>query len=145
MLDILFERQKALQVKHMGGNPAELPDDQAITFIKDMTLALTDELHEALAETGWKPWATSRHINRDAYVGELVDAMHFLINLFLVVDATADEVFARYVEKNVRNAERQQEGYDGLAGKCPGCGRALDDKGTLCSALVGCVAKQAIA
>ena len=31
------------------------------------------------------------------------------------------------MEKRARNAVRQQEGYDGVEGKCPRCKRALDD------------------
>jgi dimeric dUTPase (all-alpha-NTP-PPase superfamily) len=133
MLDLIFEKQKALQVRSYGGDPAELPDEERIAYVRNMTLALEDELHEALAETGWKPWATSRHINREAYVGELVDALHFLVNLFLVVGAGADEVHARYIEKSTRNAKRQSDGYDGLAGKCTSCRAALDDAGVTCT------------
>jgi dimeric dUTPase (all-alpha-NTP-PPase superfamily) len=127
MLSEIFEKQLALQINSFGGDPGALPDVERIEYIKSMTLAATDELHEALAEVGWKPWATSRHINRDAYLGELIDVLHFWVNLCLAVGADADEIIERYTEKANRNAKRQANGYDGVTGKCDVCKRALDD------------------
>jgi dimeric dUTPase (all-alpha-NTP-PPase superfamily) len=127
MLDEIFAKQLALQINSFGGDPGELDDESKIEYIKSMTLAATDELHEALAEVGWKPWATSRHVNRDAYLGELIDVLHFWVNLCLAVGANAEEIAFRYNEKANRNAKRQAEGYDGVTGKCEHCKRALDD------------------
>jgi hypothetical protein len=122
-----------LQVNSFGADPKDLNDEQKLEWIRWNVLALQDELHEALAETGWKPWAKSKHVNRDAYVSELVDAFHFLMNLMLVVDCDADEFLAKYFEKRGINAARQAAGYDGVTGKCPDCKRALDDKAVTCS------------
>jgi dimeric dUTPase (all-alpha-NTP-PPase superfamily) len=127
VLDEIFQKQLALQIGSFGGDPSQLDQDEKIDYIKSMTLAASDELHEALAEVGWKPWATSRHINRDAYLGELIDVLHFWVNLCLVVGADANEIRERYAEKASRNAKRQAEGYDGVTGKCEACKRALDD------------------
>lgn len=138
MLDLIFERQKKLQEESFGVKLDELSDEERSQFIKDMILAATDELHEALAEVGWKPWATSRHINREAFVGELVDVLHFIVNLWLAVGATPEEVQDRYQQKANKNAKRQQEGYDGIWGKCPECKRAFDDAGVMCSMEEGC-------
>jgi dimeric dUTPase (all-alpha-NTP-PPase superfamily) len=115
----------------MGGDPQSMDDETAIQFFKDMVLALTDELHEAMNEIGWKPWATSKHFNTEAVKGELVDCLHFFINLCLVAGLEPDSLHSRYVTKNKKNALRQMEGYDGL-NKCPGCKRALDDAATEC-------------
>lgn len=131
-LTTIFIRQRELQVKSYGHDPGRLEQDDKIDYIRWNVLALEDELHEALGEVGWKPWATSRHINRAAYVGELVDALHFLVNLFLAVDAGADEVLQRYLEKREKNIARMAAGYDGVTGKCPGCGRDLADAGVGC-------------
>lgn len=92
--------------------------------------ALASELHEALAEVGWKPWATPRGwLNRDAYIGELVDVGHFLANLLVAVGCTDEEWEERYRAKQVLNLRRQRDGYDGVSTKCPECHRALDDVG----------------
>jgi len=126
-LEAMYDAQHQLQVRAYGKDPTKLEGEEQIQFIKDMTLALTDELHEFLAETGWKPWATSRHVHTDLAKGELVDAFHFFMNLMLVIGMTPDDLFNGYMEKRGRNARRQAEGYDGVAGKCSSCGRAIDD------------------
>lgn len=131
-LGTIFSQQRLLQKNAYGYDPSEMEGEQRIQFIKDMNLALQDELHEFLQEVGWKPWATSRHVNEDAAKGELVDALHFFVNLCMVVNMDAQELFDRYMEKRKRNEQRQIEGYDGVAGKCGICKRALDDEGVLC-------------
>ena len=131
-LDTAFRDQEDLQIDSYNGSPALLTDEGKIEFIRWNILALEDELHEALGEVGWKPWATSRHINRAAYRGELVDAFHFFMNLCLVVGISAEELLNEYRKKRALNAERQLEGYDGVSSKCPACGRALDDPATTC-------------
>lgn len=120
-----FDQQRRLQIDSYGHDPKALDDEDKIEFIRWNVLALEDELHEALAEVGWKPWATSRHINREAYVGELVDAFHFFMNLCLAVGVDGRELYARYMIKRDINAARQANGYDGLF-KCASCRRALD-------------------
>ena len=82
-----LDAQLELQKNAYGNDPSTLETNEQLDWIRWNTLALEDELHEALAETGWKPWAKSKHVNRDAFVGELVDAFHFFMNLMLVVDS----------------------------------------------------------
>ena len=131
-LERIFHEQYMLQVESYGASPMHLEDEARIEFIRWNILAMTDELHEALAETGWKPWATSRHVNEEAFKGELVDVLHFFVNLCLVAGMDGDELFERYLEKRQRNAKRQRDGYDGVSTKCPKCKRALDDADVRC-------------
>jgi dimeric dUTPase (all-alpha-NTP-PPase superfamily) len=128
-----LEAQRKLQQTSFGQDPVGLTGEAATDWIRWNVLALEDELHEALAETGWKPWAKSKHVNRDAFVSELVDAFHFLMNRMLVVDCDADEFLAKYAEKRGLNAARQAAGYDGVSGKCSVCKRALDDAAVTCT------------
>jgi len=128
-----LKAQLELQIKSYESDPRNANDSEKLEWIRWNVLALEDELHEALAETGWKPWAKSKHINRDAYVSELVDAFHFLMNLMLIVDCSADEFLAKYFEKRGINAARQAAGYDGVQGKCGICKRALDDPAVECT------------
>src|SRR5690606_34705103 len=65
--------QYELQSESFGIDPLRLTDEERIEFIRWNVLALTDELHELLQEVGWKPWATSRHVNEPEATGELVD------------------------------------------------------------------------
>lgn len=124
----MFELQGVLQADAYGKHPSFIDNDEERTqFIKDMILALSDELHEALAEVGWKPWATSRHLNTESFHGELVDAWHFFMNLCLVSGLTPDLLYQKYIEKRQRNIQRQQDGYDGVEGKCSNCKRDFTD------------------
>ncbi len=123
----IFARQLDLQRESFGGDPASLAPEAKIQFIKDMVVALEDELHEALAEVGWKPWATSRHINEGPFKKELIDALHFWVNLCLAAGMDHSEVVHRYFAKAEVNAQRQADGYDGVSTKCPSCGRAQDE------------------
>lgn len=95
--------------------------------VREMVLACVAELFEALDEVGWKPWATSRHLNRPGYVKELIDAWHFFMNLLLIANIDPEEFYQGYLVKLETNIYRQLEDYDGVETKCPGCKRALDE------------------
>lgn len=129
----MFELQGDLQRNTYGSHPADIEDPvERIQFFKDMHIAITDEMHEALNEIGWKPWATSKHFNEDAVKGELVDAFHFFMNLCMAAGMTPDELYNRYKAKRLKNIQRQKDGYDGVATKCKMCGKAYDDLAVKC-------------
>lgn len=127
-----FENQRRLQEEVYHALPDTEDNEAVVEFIRTNILALEDELHEALAEVGWKPWATSRHVNREAFLGEMVDAFHFFINLLIVTGYDGQDLMKAYEQKSMINEQRQIDGYDGISSKCPGCGRALDDPGVFC-------------
>lgn len=128
-LSEIFIRQLQLQ-KLINGYDLDQQDvETRIANIKENVLACTDELHEALGETGWKAWAKTRHINEGPLKDEIIDAFHFLLNLALHAGMDSTEFFERFIAKNVKNTLRQDVGYDGRAEKCPHCHRALDDVG----------------
>jgi dimeric dUTPase (all-alpha-NTP-PPase superfamily) len=135
-LQFILDSQRALQKKYFNTDITLLSDEQRSQYIRDMSLALTDEMHEALNETGWKPWATSRHFNREAFLGEMIDVLHFWCNLVLLSNATEHEIVEMYSAKAARNAKRQLAGYDGVKDKCISCGRAFDDSAVLCTPIV---------
>lgn len=129
----LYVIQRAFQARlHSGVFPADMPQVLRMSYLRTQALALTDELHEALAETGWKPWATSNHLNRDAYAGELADVFIFFMNLMLTADITPSELMDLVKAKQIKNMQRQDDGYDGVATKCPQCKRAYDDDAVSC-------------
>ena len=136
----IFEQQRDTQTNLYHTLPQDYWDDEVwpeaerAIFVRDNVLAALDELHEALSEVGWKPWATSRHVNEEQLKGELVDVLHFFVNLCLAARMSSRELTERYFTKNERNHARQaaEGGYDGISGKCPGCHRAYDD-GVGCS------------
>lgn len=124
--DNLLEGQYELQLKAYGVDPLALEDDEWADFIRWNAYALSDELHEATSELGWKPWATSRHINREAFIGEMVDLLHFFANLCLAAGVDGSDLAKAYASKREKNHQRQEEGYTGTY-KCPGCKRDYDE------------------
>ena len=132
-LAAMLENQRLFQDRLYGAHPKDFSAEDRASYVCTMTLALTDELHEALGEVAWKPWAASEHFNRDAYVSELVDAWHFFMNLLLVADVSAAEFVGRYDAKLAKNHKRQDDGYDGVSSKCPRCRRDFNDDGVRCT------------
>lgn len=112
-------RQRNLQIGGYGKDPAKYTGDDATNFIKWNILAAQAELAEVLGETCWKPWATydvgEVFKDRDKYVEEIVDVMHFIANLLIVAGVTDEELSAAFIEKQRVNAARQQTdgGYKG--------------------------------
>lgn len=127
-----LDLQKKLQADAYGIDYTRMNNEARIRNFKDQALALEDEIHEALNEMGWKPWASSRHFHTEAVRGELIDAYHFLMNLMLMAGMNEEMVDEMYRKKNAKNLQRQQDGYDGVAGKCPLCKRAYDDDAVEC-------------
>lgn len=127
----LLTKQDELQRETFGYRFESMTDAERMEYVRWNVLALQDELHEALQETGWKPWASSDHLNLEAYVGELVDAFHFFMNMLLVTGVRPEQLAQRFTEmylaKWQRNVERQSEGYTGVKEKCPACGRDLTE------------------
>lgn len=131
-LESIFDRQQAFQMIVSNGDYPPTDPDHLMAEIRTQSLGVISEVNEALEETGWKPWATSNHINREAYLGELVDALHFLVNMALLAGITPDEIYQNYREKNLVNLRRQVTGYDGVSTKCVNCKRAYDDPAVKC-------------
>jgi len=132
-LDVMWRTQVELQRAIHGMHPADMSNDQKMAYIREQSLALIVEIGEALKETGWKSWASSNHINRDAYVSELgADAMRFLMNLMLVGGVDPSEFYRVFMAKAETVMNRATNGYDGVTGKCPSCHRDLGDTGVTC-------------
>ena len=112
-LDNIFELQQELQRKM----PKEM-DESKQEYINQMFLALFDELTEAMRETKWKNpdstmygWKKGQKFNEEAFKEELVDALHFFINLCLASRMDSNELFTRYVYKRNINKKRQKNEY----------------------------------
>src|ERR1700753_629968 len=101
-LDEMFYRQRGLQTHlHGGVDPATFVDEQRSEYIRMQLLALVAELFEALDETAWKAWSKDKKkFNREAFINELVDAMHFLVNLGIAADVNPEEFMTAFRRKN---------------------------------------------
>ena len=131
---LMLQMQLDLQKNHMGANPQTLTGDAMADFMRWNAFALEDEIHEAMAEVDWKPWAKPaiRSVREDKFLKEMVDAWHFFMNMLLcgLPDSPAviaDKFTKAYIAKNAVNAQRQADGYDGISTKCPECKRELSE------------------
>lgn len=138
-LERMIIMQAGAQRETFGYHFTDMTRDELIAYIRIQQQAAVQELGEVLNEVDWKPWTTApRQLRRPEFMNELVDVLHFWLNLALAVsgksEATelADEIFTRFAMKNRINAQRQADGYDGVSTKCGGCQRALDDLGVEC-------------
>jgi len=126
--------QLQLQINAYDADPRALEGEDRTGFLLWNAYAATDEIHEALDEVGWKPWASSRHVYEDRMLGEIVDALHFVGNMVLAAageskespEQLAAKLWKMYQAKAGVNLQRQEEGYTGLK-KCPQCHRDTPD------------------
>jgi dimeric dUTPase (all-alpha-NTP-PPase superfamily) len=118
----IMDRQLELQRDSFMIDPTELSGEARNNYVAAMATALNVEIGEALQEISWKPWASGEWFHREAYLMELIDALHFWMNLVLIATNDPMDVIEVYMRKAQINADRQREGYTG-EGKCPKCGR----------------------
>jgi hypothetical protein len=131
ILTAMVESQRLVQ-REYGHDFDAMTDVERMAYLTTMTTACSGELHEALAETGWKPWASSNHINREEWMGEMADAWLFFMNLMLAGGMTGEDLIERTAKKQDNSYKRIKEGYDGVSTKCPVCRRAYDNDGVKC-------------
>jgi dimeric dUTPase (all-alpha-NTP-PPase superfamily) len=124
--------QQALLQKVMDKRSDSSDPQTRCEYFKDMSMAAMLEIAEMVEETGWKPWSSSWHINREQAMAEWIDVWHFMMNCANALEMTEGEIVARYEQKAAINRERAASNYDGVSTKCPGCKRALDDPATKC-------------
>lgn len=135
LFETWLDSTRELQVMSFGTDPAALEGEDLVQYIRWNELAAIDELMEALHEVKWKPWTVGERgfKDRNAFVNELVDVLHFVGNMLVAAKCSDDELSARYALKQATNRQRMASGtYDGVKEKCPNCGRAYDDATTGC-------------
>lgn len=103
----------------LGTNFSEMTLEQRAEFMRNHRGYLADELAEALYEMPyyklWKDY--SKMTEEEAVIAwqkvrmELIDCLHFFVNLLLCAGMTPGEVHAMYVAKNKENHRRQDAGY----------------------------------
>lgn len=126
----MLESQRLVQEGYNHTFPK--PPAETMRYLTEMAFSVCDEVHEAMGETGWKSWASSNHINREEFMGEMADAFLFFMNMMLAVEMTSDELIERVAKKQDNSFARQRDGYDGVTTKCPACQRAYDNDGVKC-------------
>lgn len=85
-------------------------------YIKDNTVYIMSELDELLRELPFfKPWKSYENFNISAHKQlakeEFIDVIHFVLNIAIALEMSAEEIFSLYMDKNEKNHTRQDEGY----------------------------------
>lgn len=118
MLTTIMNKQREFQ-ERLGFKFSEMTEQERAEFMRNHRGYLEDELAEALYEMpGYKTWKDYSGMSTEAKEiawqkvrMELVDALHFFVNLLLCAGFTADEVLNMYLMKNAENNRRQDVGY----------------------------------
>lgn len=134
MFDEWLLSTRVLQRQSFGADPATLENAEKAEYIRWNHTALVVELSEALDEVDWKPWTVTQEgiRNREAFIGEMVDVLHFAANMLVAAGCSDEELTEAYEAKQQKNRDRMASGtYDGK-NKCPACQRAYDDPTTTC-------------
>ena len=83
-----------------------------------MILALHEEAVEIMRESSYKNpdyvpfgWKKEQKSNNEKFKEEIVDILHFVVNLCLVSGMDSSELHQRYLNKNKENHLRQDNGY----------------------------------
>lgn len=87
-------------------------------YINQMILACYEEVTEIMRETCYKHpsytdfgWKKNQKFNFDYMKEEIVDLMHFVLNLALISGMDAEEFFNIYCRKNKINIRRNENDY----------------------------------
>ena len=109
MLISLFKMQKNLQKKFYSGC---LPADEP-KIMGENILALVAELGEVMQEDKrWKSWCKNPpEVNEKAKKEEIIDCIHFVINICIYSGMDAEELYMLFTSKNLVNIERQESDY----------------------------------
>jgi len=108
-LQILFDLQKRLQLLH-GHDFGKMTIDEREQYTRDTILYLSEETHELLREINFK---TYKKVKKPVVVEnvkeEIVDICHFVVNLALVWNISAEELVEAFIKKNKKNVQRAQD------------------------------------
>ena len=121
-LEKIFEMQKLLDDDIEARRNLDFTTEE---WMQKEVLAMLSELSEVLDEVNFKWWKNKKPLETDALRGELVDILHFFVSMCIRSGMDADELFARYIEKNKENFDRQygrseKKGYEVIDGQGQG-------------------------
>lgn len=94
--------------------PMDLTSKNAQKEIKKCSFDAMGELFEAVQhlKNSKDHRATDvPDLDRDAYVEELIDCLHYFIEIAILSGVTSEELFSAYIKKGETNVTRILEGY----------------------------------
>ena len=94
--------------------PVDLETKVGQNTLKEITHNCMDELFEANQELKNSKQHRATEVsgfNRDAYVEELVDALHYFFEIVIASGVSSDELYDAYMKKGDINTKRIENGY----------------------------------
>ena len=115
-LQFLLDSQKQFQ-ERMGNDFKSMTLQERSSYIKEHGYFLIEEVVEMFREMPYhKSWKDYSHLTEEEVKHqeqlmkeEAIDALHFLINIFLSLGMDAEEIIHMYKEKNSINYQRQED------------------------------------
>lgn len=104
----IFDRQRYLMEEVYELSPEAMVDHYRVT-----SLALVDEVMEALHHVPWKPWSKRTSWDWEELQKELVDVFTFLVQLCILAGMGPEDLGRGYFEKSRINQDRQESGTYG--------------------------------
>lgn len=94
--------------------PVDIRSKSGQKFLKSITYECMGELFEANQEL--KNSKTHRateitDLDKEAYLEELIDSLHFFFEIVIASGITLDEMYDAYMRKGVKNFDRIENGY----------------------------------
>jgi len=115
-LEEIFEKQRVLQ-ERLGIPQKTIDPSMRQQYINQMALALHEETVEMLCATQYKDpafvpfgWKRGQEFDAANFREEVVDLMHFVVNLALIAGIDSQEFYERYLAKNKENHGRIDNG-----------------------------------
>lgn len=118
-LQFMLNTQKAFQ-KQMNYDFESMTIQQKSEYIKEMSLWVQNEINEMIHELPFaKHWSKKYDSWDDEKIKEQMqlskeeatDALLFLLNIFLCLGMTEEDIVNEFCKKNKINIERQNTGY----------------------------------
>ncbi len=107
MLESIFKLQKEY-MKMIEGNRMGKSREERIS---QLCTAIIHEACELQDLTNWKWWKSSIGFDEEKAMEELIDILHFVVQIAIELGMDARDVLNIYTRKNIINRERQLKGY----------------------------------
>jgi hypothetical protein len=110
----LMQEYKRTKSDDLPSWPVDLTDKYDQRFCRDITLRSVEEMFEALAHLkNWKKHrkTENKEFDRSEFLEELVESLHYTLELLILCGVTSDELYQAYCKKNRVNLDRLKNGY----------------------------------
>lgn len=105
-LEFLLEEQHKL-TKVIGKNIKWYTEASIDEFLFVKCYAMLEEVVEVIRELSWKPWKPKRKFDANKVKEELIDVLHFWLEVANMLNMSADEIVQIYKKKNEKNKNRK--------------------------------------